>query len=147
MCDQPDPGAGPSAGTRIVRSAVEGLVIGAGAGMVYAIVIATWGGVSSWSVSGFLGLALLSGLVAVPVGLVLGTGFGIIFGALLRKVRRPALMEVSVVAVFGGLVLALVATGADDVSSGILAWGGGPLLAGVPAAALHGYRHQRRTNG
>ncbi len=129
-------------------------MIGAGAGLVYAIVVAAWGSVAATpSVSGlftmtFFTMTLVAGLVAVPTGVALGAGFGIVFGIImLLKVQHLVWVEASVVAVFGGIVLTAAILGVGGVSGAVLAWTGGPLLVGVPAAALHGYRLQRRIGG
>jgi hypothetical protein len=142
--DQPEPG--PARGTVLLRSTLDGALIGAGAGMVYGIVVGLWGSVGpAPTLSGFLGLATVAGLVAVPAGIALGAVFGAGFGlAALARVRHLAWLEVAVVAVFGGLILALAIAGSDGVISGLLAWTAGPLLVGMPAAALHGWRSQRR---
>ena len=142
---QPERGR-PARGTVLLRSSLDGALIGAGAGIVYGIVIGLCGSVGAApTVSGFAGLATVASMVAVPVGLVLGTVFGTGFGlAAWTGLRHLAWLGVAVVAVFGGLVLALAITGSGHVSSGLLAWTAGPLVAGVPAAALHGWRAQRR---
>lgn len=146
--DRPERGR-PARGTILVRSSLEGALLGAGAGIVYGVVIGLYGSVGAApTVSGFAGLATVVSLVAVPVGIVLGTVFGTGFGlAAWAGVRHLAWLEVAIVAVFGALVLALAVTGSGHVSSGLLAWGAGPLVAGVPAAALHGCRAQRRVAG
>ncbi|GAA4885507.1 hypothetical protein [Saccharopolyspora cebuensis] len=143
--DQPE--RGRPAWKTILRSSLDGALIGAGAGIAYAIAVALYGAVASapnWE--GFAGVAAVAGLVAVPVGIALGTVFGTAFGLAARLgLRHLPWVECAVVAVFGGLVLALVITGSGQVNSGVLVWGAGPLVAGVPAAALHGWRLQRRT--
>lgn len=142
----------PPRRTVLLRSCRDGALIGAGAGVAYATVIGVCGGLGGGLVggpaaalSGIATLAVVAGLVAVPAGVVLGTVFGTAFGlAAWTGLRRPVLLEVVVTAVFGVLVLALTTIGAHDVSSGALAWSSGPLVAGVPAAVLHGWRVQRR---
>ena len=144
--DQPGRGR-PARGTILLWSSLDGALIGAGAGIAYGIVIGLCGsvGVAAPTASGFAGLATVVSIVAVPVGFVLGTVFGTGFGlAAWTGLRHLAWLEVAVVAVFGGLVLALAITGSGHVNSGFLAWTAGPLVAGVPAAALHGWRAQRR---
>lgn len=144
--DQPERGR-PARVTVLVRSSLDGALIGAGAGIMYGIVIALFAsvGVAAPTVSGFAGLAVVVSIVAVPAGIVFGTIFGTVFGLVAwTGLRHLAWLEVAVVAVFGGLVLAVSVTGSGHVTSGFLAWTAGPLVAGVPAAALHGWRAQRR---
>ncbi|MEU5846304.1 hypothetical protein [Saccharopolyspora shandongensis] len=70
-----------------------------------------------------------------------------IFGAVsLFRVRRVVLLEVSVIAILGIVIILLAATGAGGVTSTLLLWTAGPLVAGVPAAALHGRRLRRRVD-
>lgn len=114
--------------------------------MVYGIVVglvASIGPAPTWS--GFLGLAIVVDLVAVPAGIVLGAILGAGFGlAAVPGTRHLALLEGGIVAVFGVLILALAIAGAHGVNGGVLAGTAGPLVVGAPAAALHGWRSQRR---
>ena len=142
--DRPEPAF--SRRTVLLRSILDGVLIGAGTGIVYGIVVGLWGSVGSVpTLSGYFGLATVVALVAVPTGIVLGAAFGTGFAfAALAGVRHLAWIEAAVVATFGALVLILAIVGSGDVSSGVLAWTAGPLLIGAPAAALHGWRSQRR---
>lgn len=130
----------------LLRSILDGVLIGAGAGAVHGIVVGLWGSAGSAPTSsGFSGLAAVVALVAVPTGIVLGAVFGAGFGfAALAGVRHLVWIEAAVVAVLGGAVLVLAIVGSGGVNSGLLAWTAGPLLIGTPAAALHGWRSQRR---
>ena len=144
--DQPERGR-TARGTVLLRSSLDGAWIGAAAGIAYGIVIGLGAsaGVAAPTALGFAGLAAVVSMGAVPVGVVLGTVFGAVFGLVAwTGIRRLAWLEVAVVAVFGGLVLALAIIGSGQVNSGFLAFSTGPLVAGVPAAALHGWRAQRR---
>lgn len=143
--DRPEPAL--SRRTVLVRSILDGVLIGAGTGVVCGIVVGLWGSAGSApTMSGFSGLAAVAALVAVPTGIALGAVFGAGFGfAALAGVRHLVWIEAAVVAVLGGVVLALAIVGSGGVNSGLLAWTAGPLLIGAPAAALHGWRAQRRT--
>lgn len=139
-------GREPNFATTLLRSAIDGALIGAGAGVAYGLVVALWGSVGAEaSVSGFVGVAVIAGMVAALTGLVAGAVFGSVFGAVaLSGVRRLVLLEVSVVAVVGIGAISLAAIGAGGITSALLAWTAGPLVAGVPAAALHARGLRRR---
>jgi hypothetical protein len=126
----------------------DGAWIGAGAGVAYAIVIAFCGSIGGKpSFSGFVGLAVVGGLVAVLTGVMLGAGSGLVFGGIaLTKVPRLPWVEASVVAILGAVLILLAISESGGANSATLAWTGGPLVAGVPGAALHGYRLQRRVS-
>lgn len=133
-------------GRIVLRSTLDGILIGAGAGIVHALVIALRGGLGAVpSASGVIGVALLAALVGTPVGAVLGAIFGAVFGLVaLTRPRHLGRLEVSTVALFGVLVLAAAIAGRGGVTTGLLAWTAGPLLIGTPAAALHARRARRR---
>ncbi|MCX2730627.1 hypothetical protein OOZ19_10270 [Saccharopolyspora sp. NFXS83] len=141
-------------GVILLRSTGDGVVLGAAAGVVYALMIGLGALVepllsagSAPGASGFSGLVAVAIVVTVPVGSVLGAVFGTGFGiAAASGVRHLAGIEAAVVAVFGGVVLTAAITGSEHVTSGVLAWTIGPLVAGVPAAAWHGRRSQRRVS-
>ncbi|MEV0053569.1 hypothetical protein AB0H34_24090 [Saccharopolyspora shandongensis] len=132
----------------LLLSVMDGALIGVGAGAGYGLVVALLGSIGpNRSFSGFLGLAIIGGIVAALTGLVAGVVFGTIFGAVsLFRVRRVVLLEVSVIAILGIVIILLAATGTGGVTSALLLWTASPLVAGVPAAALHGRRLRRRVD-
>lgn len=147
MTASPDrAGSGPARRTFLVRSTLDGALLGACSGIVHGVAVGPWGSTGAApTASALAGLAAVVALVSAPVGLVLGTVLGVGFGLVARTgVRHLALFEAAVVAVVGGLVLGSAVAGSEPASSGALAGTAGPLVAGVPAAALHGWRAQRR---
>lgn len=123
----------------------DGLWIGAIAGAVYALLVAASSLLGAGSSRlGAVGLALIAALIAVPAGILCGAAIGVVFGGAAAVRGRTSRWGEPVWVAVIGLVLIAVVCAAAGVTGGALAWAGGPLVTGTPAAAWHARRLRRR---